>query len=113
MAKLDISFNYNSGEDPYYSGDPSKASEDFIRPIASMLKTNWSIKEVNLAGNNLNAEAARIFSQDIHDNGALASLDISNNKLTQGEQDGKDAFGIPKYKTDLSGVIDLADALKK
>jgi hypothetical protein len=34
--------------------------------------------------------------------GALLSLNISNNKLTQGEQDGTDDGG-PKYKTDLSG----------
>ena len=59
----------------------SEGSEDFIRPIASMLKTNTSLKELNLAGNNLNAEAARIFSQDIHDNGALVSLSLANNSL--------------------------------
>ena len=46
-----------------------------------MLKTNTSLKELNLAGNNLNAEAARIFSQDIHDNGALAFLTMHKYKL--------------------------------
>ena len=50
----------------------SQGSEEFIRPIAGMLKTNTTIKEINLAGNNLNAEAARIFSEGLHDNGALA-----------------------------------------
>ena len=79
MAKLDISNNYHSGD--YNSGgDTSKGSEEFIRPIASMLKTNKSIKEINLAGNNLNPEAARIFSQDIHDNGALAKMTIGESK---------------------------------
>ena len=75
LAKLDISSNYRN----WSSGPDSKGSEDFIRPIAGMLKTNRSIKEINLAGNNLNAEAARIFSQDIQDNGALAKLDLSGN----------------------------------
>ena len=78
LAKLDISSNYkNTG----FMESSSKGSEEFIRPIASMLKTNRTIKELNLAGNNLNAEAARIFSQDIHDNGALASLNLANNDL--------------------------------
>ena len=48
-----------------------------------------------------------------YDSGALASLDISNNKLTQGEQIG--GFGIldtPVYATDMSGVIALCEALK-
>ena len=79
LAKLDLSGN-NAG---------SKADEkspDFIRPIGSMLKTNRSIKEINLAGNNLNAEATRIFSQDIHDNGALSQLDISRNNLGNEEK---------------------------
>ena len=46
-----------------------------------MLKTNTSLKELSLAGNNLNAEAARIFSQDIQDNGALAFLTMHKYKL--------------------------------
>ena len=71
LAKLDLS--NNNWED--------NKSPDFIRPIATMLKTNTSLKELNLAGNNLNAEAGRIFSEGLHDNGALASLDISNNNL--------------------------------
>ena len=72
LAKLDLSNNYSG----YLS-----ENKDFIRPIASMLKTNKTIKELNLAGNNLNADAARIFSQDMQDNGALASLDISGNHI--------------------------------
>ena len=71
LAKLDFSRNNSSRLD----------SPGFIRPIATMLKTNRTIKEINLAGNNLNAEAGRIFSQDIHDNGALASLNLANNIL--------------------------------
>ena len=61
-------------------GEEDHDSPGFIRPIAGMLKTNKSIKELSLAGNNLNAEAARIFSQDIHDNGALAKMTIGESK---------------------------------
>ena len=77
LAKLDLSNNYFSGN----LRDPGGGSEEFIGPIASMLKTNKTIKELNLAGNKLDAEAARIFSQGIQDNGALATLDISRNFL--------------------------------
>ena len=78
MASLDLSNNYKS-YNPNYTD--SYKSEEFIRPIAAMLKTNRSIKEINLAGNNLNAEAGRIFSQDIQDNGALAFLTMHKYKL--------------------------------
>ena len=53
-----------------------------------MLKTNTSLKELNLAGNNLNAEAGRIFSEGLHDNGALSRLEIARNSLG-GEQEEK------------------------
>ena len=91
LAKLDLSNNYHSGD----TSNSGKGSEEFIRPIASMLKTNPSIKEINLAGNNLNAEAGRIFSQDIHDNGALASLDLSNNITgAHGQREGVTALSV-------------------
>ena len=79
LAKLDISSNYDGN--PGWRDNKDQGSEKFIRPIASMLKTNRTIKELNLAGNNLNAEAARIFSQDIQDNGALAFLTMNKYKL--------------------------------
>ena len=82
LAKLDLSQNYDSGNDM----DPGKGSEEFIRPIASMLKTNRTIKELDISGNNMNAEAGRIFSQDIQDNGALASLNISDNSISSDQQ---------------------------
>ena len=79
LAKLDISFNYDGNPGGRYNKD--KGSEEFIRPISTMLKTNKTIKEINLAGNNLNAEAGRIFSQDIHDNGALAFVNLLGNDI--------------------------------
>ena len=104
MAKLDLSGNY----DPGY-GD--NQSPDFIRPIASMLKTNRTIKEISLARNHLNAEAARIFSQDINANGALASMTFGDNKpvtinttMTEADFSGAE-LGVP-------GAIILAAWLK-
>ena len=79
LAKLDIS-NNNLGMDGY------EYDLSGITALASMLKTNRSIKEVSLAGNNLNAEAGRIFSQDIQDNGALSQLDISGNNFGNEEK---------------------------
>ena len=86
LAKLDISSNYDGNPSSMFGKD--EGSEEFIRPIAAMLKTNKTIKELSLAGNNLNAEAARIFSQDIHDNGALARLDLSHNYIGLEGTDG-------------------------
>jgi Ran GTPase-activating protein (RanGAP) involved in mRNA processing and transport len=45
------------------------------------LKTNTSITELNISGNNLNAEAAVIFSEDMKDMGSLVSLNLANNNL--------------------------------
>ena len=71
LAKLDL-----SGNNQCDSESPS-----FIRPIATMLKNNTSIKELNLAGNKLNAKAARILCQDTQGMEALATLNLANNKL--------------------------------
>ena len=79
LAKLDLSSN-NTTTHPrieYWA----KLSPDFIRHIASMLKTNTTLKELNISSNYINAEAARIFSQDIQDNGALAFLTMHKYKL--------------------------------
>ena len=99
MAKLDLS---NNNPDTKFVGDGATNSPDFIRPIASMLKTNKTIKELSLAGNNLNSEAARIFSQDIHDNGALASMTFGDEKpvtinttMTEADFSNKD-LGVPE-----------------
>ena len=46
-------------------------------------------------------------------NGALSSFNISNNNLTQGKQKGTTEYGDPMYETDMSGVIALAEWLKK
>ena len=73
LVKLDISGNYRC----MTRANDSHQSEEFIRPIASMLKANTSITDLDLSKNNLNAEAAKILSEDIQDNGALAKLTFS------------------------------------
>jgi hypothetical protein len=59
------------------NNDQPPKSPDFIRPIASALKTNTSITELNLSGNNLNAEATGIFSKDMKDMESLSKLTFS------------------------------------
>ena len=76
LSKLNL-----SGNNKYESQSP-----DFIRPIASALKTNTGITELSLSGNKLNAEAASIFSDAIPDMGSLASLDISNNSIGSAQE---------------------------
>ena len=41
-----------------------------------------TIKELNISNSHLNADAAKILAEDIQDNGALASLDISGNHIS-------------------------------
>jgi Ran GTPase-activating protein (RanGAP) involved in mRNA processing and transport len=77
MTKLDFSNNYKNTAGQGYA----YMSEEFIRPIASMLKTNTSITELNVSSNWLNAEAAEILADGISDNGALTSLDVSDTNL--------------------------------
>ena len=81
LASFNISNNYRSG---YGDG---RGSQEFIRPIANVLKTNTSITEINLSQNELNAEAAKVLSDGIKDaNGALASLDVSNNRIDENQK---------------------------
>ena len=77
-----------------------------------MTEADFSYKKLGSAGAQvLSAFMKRKFFQD---NGALASLDISNNNLTQGEQTGGFRYyDTPVYATDMSGVIALCEALKK
>ena len=48
-----------------------------------MLKTNKSLKELNLSSNSLNSEAERIFSEGLHDNGALSNLHVGQNSIPE------------------------------
>ena len=74
MASLDLSNNQIGLKDGQYSTEG-------VAALSAALKTNSTIEELNLASSHINAEAARIFSQDIQDNGALVSLNLANNSL--------------------------------
>ena len=78
---------------------------------------DMDMKEADFSNKHLGVSGAIILAafikrKSFQDNGALASLDISNNSLTQGELK---CLGIPDlgHKTDMSGVIALCEALKK
>ena len=74
MSKLDVSGNYG-----YTRGYGKNVSFDFIRPIASMLKVNITITELNIANSSLDAKAVGILAPALEDNRALSKLDIHSN----------------------------------
>jgi hypothetical protein len=82
MTKLDISNNYKNTAGQGYA----YMSEEFIRPIASMLKTNTSINELNVSSNWLNTEAAGILADGISDNGALTKLIFGGDEWHNGQK---------------------------
>lgn len=82
MTKLDIRSNYKNKEGMGYS----YKSEEFITPIAEMLKTNTMITELNVSSNWLNLEAVRILSDAIRSNMSLTSVNILNNNNIGVEQ---------------------------
>jgi hypothetical protein len=71
LSKLDLSGNNKSRNE----------TPGFIRPIASALKTNTSITELNLSRNRLNAEATVILSKDTKDMGSLSKLKMDKYEL--------------------------------
>ena len=85
------------------------ASKQAMGALGAALKTNTSLMELNLSNCNLSGSDITGFAGDIKDNGTLSIFNISNNNLTQGEWDDSNYV----HKTDMSGVIALAEALKK
>jgi hypothetical protein len=77
------------------------------KALGDALAGNTVLKEMDLSGEryspNMDIGFVKAFTPGLSDSEALLSLNISKNKLTQGEQDGIDDWGKPKYKTDLSG----------
>ena len=71
MVKLDMSNNSMFGW----------SDKSGMRALASALKTNTSLKELNLAKNDMKAADAKIFADGLSANGAMTSLDISANDL--------------------------------
>ena len=85
-----------------------------ISAFAAAIGQAANLTELDISSNWLTAEDAEILAPAINANGALASLDISNNKLTRGKPNGKSyVHEDRKYDTDMTGVIALAEALKK
>jgi Ran GTPase-activating protein (RanGAP) involved in mRNA processing and transport len=100
LSKLDISDNY------FHSiHNDSQGSEEFIEPIATMLKTNTSITELNISNNNLNANAARIFSEAIRDNGSLSKLIFNGgvNGYRGWKEGGRFTIDTTMTEADFSG----------
>jgi Ran GTPase-activating protein (RanGAP) involved in mRNA processing and transport len=83
LSKLDASDNGMFG----------KKDKAGITAWADALKANTSITQLNLAKNGINANDTKILAPAISDNGALTSLDISDNKLTN---NGSDMSGKPR-----------------
>ena len=54
--------------------------------LAGVLKVNTTLKELNIAGNHLDAEDIKILAPAIQDNGALASLDVSRNDIGDAQE---------------------------
>jgi Ran GTPase-activating protein (RanGAP) involved in mRNA processing and transport len=85
--------------------------------LGNMLKANTILKELDVSDSwyGLSREVrdgpgfAQELAVGIKTNGALLSLNISSNKLTQGnKRDGNDRYGRPKYKTDMSGKTPIS-----
>jgi hypothetical protein len=93
LSRLDL-----SGNNQYFSDSPG-----FIRPIANALKTNTSITELNLSNNNLNPEAAKIFSEDMKDMGSLSKLTFCGNGGPMGREGDPVTIDTTMTKADFSG----------
>jgi hypothetical protein len=95
LSKLDLSGNNRTGS----------KSPNFIRPIASALKTNTSITELNISGNNLDAEATGIFSKDMKDMGSLSSANLLGNSI--GVEQAQALLKIKEAKPGLTTLCGL------
>ena len=70
--------------------------------------------ELDFSGQNLEAGDVVLIANDIRDNRAMTSLDISANKLTRGKAiygNGSNASLDSHWETDMSGIIAFAAAI--
>jgi hypothetical protein len=85
-------------------------AEDLIKIMKrkASLKSLCGIKpdqrEADFSGQMLEGVDAMLIANDISDNGALTSLDISDNKLARGAYKGGDTFDDASYETDTTGM---------
>ena len=70
--------------------------------------------ELDLSGRSLSASCAILVANEVKFNSVMIKLDISNNKLTQGNPiPKKSRWDAQTYETDMSGVISLSEAIKQ
>ena len=99
-----------------YDGSPAA-----MTALGASLKAGGTITDLNISNNDLRAKDIPGFADAIKDNGALASLDISSNKLTRGSMRqntkgySESYWGTQDehYESDMSGIVSLCKALKK
>ena len=103
MTSLDISNNQIG------SGWLAHKSVEGSRCLGNAIKENTTLKELNLSSNYFQAEDAQLLAGGLCANGAMTSLNISNNSL--GGYMGKDVFGRPKWISDMTGIKALAAAI--
>ena len=74
-----------------------RSNKSAINAWADALKTNSTLLELNLAKNDMRADDAKVFAGGVSANGALTSLNVSNNSIG--------------YGGNISGVEALAAAI--
>jgi hypothetical protein len=72
--------------------------------LKSLCGNNGDASELDMSGKMEGADDAILLAAEIVDNGALTSLNISNNCLTRGVHDGSDYYGDGHYATDTTGI---------
>ena len=95
-----------------------------IAALALGIKDMGALVSLSLARNDLGVEGAKHIAEILPNCGALASLDLSNNKLTRGKlkpgRSGRsgnfaksgNAHDDSDFETDTSGIAAFAEAMK-
>jgi hypothetical protein len=107
------------------------ASKIALEVLGEALKSNTILTELNVSANKIKGRDIQGLANGIKDNGAMTSLDVSNNSLgvaagwefssgqwwlngdyPPGHSDSNPCSWLPAAGSDISGVILLADAIK-
>jgi Leucine-rich repeat (LRR) protein len=84
----------------------------FVRFANAIRDIGGTLSLLNLSSNELGAKGTKIVAEAMKNMEVLKHLDISNNRVTEGSQTGKDWRGDPTYEMAISGVVALADAIQ-
>ena len=83
-------------------------SKPTMKVLCKVAFKDKTITELDIRGKNLGTEGALVVSYYLENNGALTSLNISSNKLTQGKWTNalgdSDRGDDKNYETDMSGL---------